>query len=125
MKCCNSTVKDESMLRSLFDLMATPAGIMEKDLMLLLVKKRKDEDTAADLLQAFSFLGVDDRGKIPTDKFADFLQYNGYKYTEEQVAFVLKEADPKNTGFIDVNKFSDLISGKTPKKTKVKPKKDN
>lgn len=124
MNCCNGFVKDKALVQSLFDLLATPQlGITEKDLYILLMKKRKEEDKSSDIAQAFSFLGVDDKGRIPTDKFVEMLQYNGYKYSDDQIAVVLKEADPKNTGFVDVNKFTDLITGVKAKPAKNKKSK--
>ena len=125
MNCCNGQMKDKVMLRAIFDLLATPGlGITVGDLMILLTKKRKDEDKSSDIAQAFCFLGVDDKGRMPTGKFIEYMQYNGYKYTDEQIAVVLKEADPKNSGYIDVNKFANIITGSGSKPSKKnKPKK--
>jgi len=104
--------------------METPdRGITERDVFVLLCKKKKDADRKGDLLEAFSALKMDEDGKVDTEVFFDFLVYNGYKYTEEQAQAVIKEADPKGTGKIDVSNFIDMMLNKETKKKKTKPKK--
>lgn len=122
------------------------------DLMIILSKKMKDNDKKQDLMTAFGFVTKDDpvRPKTPprvlteeeikegitlplevkkekgpmahTEKFYEKLIYAGYRYTEEQADAVIKEADPKNVGFFEYEKFVDNTI-KTDKKGKKKGKK--
>lgn len=123
--CCNSKYDDEELLEKFCKLLDHDGkGVQEDDLYLLMTKKKKDQDPTGHIHQAFESLGLrrDGSGRISADDFFEYLTEKGYKYTEEQAAIVLKEADPKNTGFVDVSKFIELISGTASEKKKSKKK---
>lgn len=119
--CTNSCYDSEEELYSIYKLLERPGqGINESELKIILTKKMKDNDKKSDILEAFSFLPIDEDYKIDTETFFDLLMEKGYKYTSEQAAVVIKEADPKNTGKIDVRLFVDNILQTEKKKPKKK-----
>ena len=124
--CSNSCYDSEEELVSLYEVLAVPnLGITEHQVYLLLTKKKKDNDKKSDLVEAFQSLPIDEDMKMDSEKFMQLLMDMGYKYTEEQAAIVLKEADPKNTGKVDANAFIEnimMLEKKKPKKSKPKAK---
>lgn len=122
MVCCNCKYENQVLLEQFYDMMATPQGIKHADIFILLSKKKKDKDRKAELMKAFAFLPLNEEGKMDTDTFFEFLVHKGFKYSEEQAQAVIKEADPKGTGWIDVSNFADLLLNTEAKKKKTSKK---
>lgn len=112
----NSVYKDEKMIIALYDLLKSKPddsgkeGIKHSDFLLILSKKKKDEDLKTDLLEAFKFLDQDGHGVIDSEKFFDMLVYNGYRYSEDMAEIFMKLADPKGTGKVLYDKFVEEVT---------------
>lgn len=124
----NNVYSDQELLRGLFELLAlnngtNEPGLTEESVFLILTKKRKDADKKQHLTEAFKFVKGDELDTMNSAKFYDLLQYNGYRYMDEQADVVLKEADPKAKKEFDYNKFIDNIIKVEKKKKKKKGKK--
>ena len=68
-------------------------------------EKLKDVDTLEDLLVEFKKLDKDKDGRIPNPEFKQFMMNMGSKLNVEQIEDMMKEADPKGEGAIDVEEF--------------------
>ena len=73
-------------------------GVMEE--------KLKDIDTYEDLLDQFKHLDKDESGKIPNPLFKQYMMTMGKKMTLEEFDDMMKEADPKGEGMVDIEEFA-------------------
>ena len=71
--------------------------------------KLKDMDTAEDLIKQLEKLDRDNDGKIPTPEFKQYMMNMGGKMSSEDVEELVKFADPKNEGAIDIAEFADAL----------------
>eukprot|EP00349_Pseudokeronopsis_sp_Brazil_P008187 CAMPEP_0202965834 /NCGR_PEP_ID=MMETSP1396-20130829/9936_1 /ASSEMBLY_ACC=CAM_ASM_000872 /TAXON_ID= /ORGANISM="Pseudokeronopsis sp., Strain Brazil" /LENGTH=203 /DNA_ID=CAMNT_0049688957 /DNA_START=116 /DNA_END=727 /DNA_ORIENTATION=+ len=82
--------------------------------------KLKDVDTFDDLFAEFKKLDKDQDGRIPKPEFKQFMMNMGSKFNLEQIEEMMKEADPKGEGFIDIEEFAHRLC---PPKVVAKKKK--
>ena len=69
-------------------------------------EKLRDIDTVEDLLEQLKMLDRDKDGKIPNPEFKQFLMNMGSKLNIEQAEELMKEADPKGEGAVDIEEFA-------------------
>ena len=81
----------------------------KKNLISIMEDKLKDMDTVEDMIEQFKLLDRKGNGKIPNPELKQFMMTLGSKMTEEEVEELLKEADPKGEGQIDIEEFSKLL----------------
>ena len=70
----------------------------------------KEKDTLDDLVVQLQKLDKDKDGKIPSPEFKQYMLNMGNRMTEGELEEMMKEADPKNEGFVDIMEFADRIS---------------
>ena len=79
-------------------------------LVAVMEEKLKETDTVEDLIAELNKLDKDADGRIPTAEFKQYMMNMGNKMTPEEVDELLKEADPKSEGFINIEEFADRLS---------------
>ena len=67
--------------------------------------KLKEVDTYEDLIKEFQLLDKDGDGKIPAPEFKQYMKNMGSKMTQEQLDEMMKEADSKGDGSVDIEEF--------------------
>ena len=70
----------------------------------------KEKDTLDDLVVQLQKLDKDKDGKIPSPEFKQYMLNMGDRMTEGELEELMKEADPKNEGFVDIMEFAERIS---------------
>ena len=69
----------------------------------------KEKDTMEDLLEQLKKLDKDNDGKIPSPEFKQYMANLGFKMKPEDIDEMMKIADPKGEGAIDINEFADSL----------------
>ena len=72
-------------------------------------EKLKDVDTYEDLIEQFKHLDREACGKIPNPLFKQYMMTMGRKMTLEEFDDLMKEADPKGEGMVDIEEFSQRL----------------
>ena len=81
----------------------------EPGLKIVMEEKLKEEHTVEDMTGMLSLLDKDGEGLIPTPRFNQYMMNMGHKMTEEEVDELLKEADPKNDGVVNIADLADRL----------------
>ena len=76
-----------------------------EQLNIVMEDKLKDVDTFDDLIVEFRKLDKDQDGRVPNPEFKHFMMHMGMKMSLEKVEELMKEADPKGEGTIDIEDF--------------------
>ena len=88
-------------------------------LLSILEEKMKPTDTVEDLVEYLSILNRrKDGGTIPTPELKQYLTTMGSKFSEEEAEEMIKEADPKNDGIVNIEAFAQKMCPQ-PKEPKV------
>ena len=70
-------------------------------------EKLKPTDTVEDLIEQLNILNRrKDGGNIPTPELKQYLTTMGMNFTEEEAEELIKEADPKNDGVVNIEAFA-------------------
>ena len=77
--------------------------------------KLKEVDTYEDLIEQFKMLDKDGDGMIPAPEFKQYMKNLGIKMTQEQLDELMKEADGKNDGKVDIEEISQRLCPPKPK----------
>ena len=85
-------------------------------LVAIMEEKLRDVDTVEDLIEQFQLLDRAGSGKIPVPELKQYMQTLGRKFTDEEVQAFLKEADPKDKGECDIEKFAQFLCPPKPDK---------
>lgn len=72
-------------------------------------EKLKDVDTYEDLIEEFKKLDKDGDGIIPAPEFKQYMRNLGAKMTPEQLEELMKEADGKNEGKVDIDELAQRL----------------
>ena len=72
-------------------------------------EKLKETDTIEDFMDNMKLLDKEQMGKIPAPLFKQIMMNQGKKMTLEEYEEMLKEADPKGEGAIDIEEFASRI----------------
>ena len=75
------------------------------NLKLVMEGKLKEVDTYEDLIEEFKKLDKDGDGTIPAPEFKQYMKNMGTKMTQEQLDELMKEADGKNEGKVDIEEL--------------------
>ncbi len=67
--------------------------------------KLKEVDTYEDLIEQFKKLDKDGDGMIPAPEFKQYMKNMGMKMTQDQLDELMKEADAKNEGKVDIEEL--------------------
>ena len=78
-------------------------------LTIVMEDKLKETDTVEDLLAQLTILDRDGDGKIPAPEFKQYMMNMGNKMTSEDLEELMKEADPKGDGAVDIADFADRM----------------
>lgn len=65
----------------------------------------KEVDTYEDLIKEFNLLDKDGDGKIPAPEFKQYMRNMGTKMTQEELEEMMKEADSRGDGSVDIEEF--------------------
>ena len=84
-------------------------------LIVVMEEKLKESDTVEDLMKQLTKLDRDGDGKIPSPEFKQYLMNMGNKMTSEEIEELMKEADPKGEGSVDIAEFAERICPPKPK----------
>jgi calmodulin len=85
-------------------------GSFDKEgLFKIMEEKLKDCDTVEDLIEAFKRLDRNQQGKIPNPEFKQFMMTMGGKLPEEEVEEMIKEADFRGEGIVDIEEFAQML----------------
>ena len=85
-------------------------GIIKfKMLTAVMEEKLKETDTKEDLLEYLKKLDLDNDGKISAPQFKQFMTNLGNRMRDEDVEELMKEADPKNEGVVDIDELADRL----------------
>merc|ERR1719263_440815 len=71
--------------------------------------KLKETDTVEDLIEQLKNLDKDHDGKIPAPEFKQYMLNLGNCMTSDEVDDLMKEADPKGEGAVDIAEFADRL----------------
>ena len=71
----------------------------------VLEEKLKEQDTFEDLIEQFKLLDKDKDGRIANPEFKQFMQNMGSRMTADEIEEMMKEADPRNEGTIEIEDF--------------------
>ena len=75
----------------------------------VLEEKLRDVDTLEDLLEQMKRLDRDKDGKIPNPEFKQFVMNLGSKMKLEDAEELMKEADPKGEGVVDIDELAQRL----------------
>lgn len=71
----------------------------------VMAKKVKEVDSEEEIYEAFQIFDKDGNGLIPTSEFRHIITNLGEKLSDQQIDTMLREADPRNSGYVDYNQF--------------------
>ena len=71
--------------------------------------KLKETDTMEDLIEQLKKLDKDNDGKIPAPEFKQYMMNMGSKMNADELEDMMKIADPKGEGAIDIMEFADSL----------------
>lgn len=71
--------------------------------------KLKETDTIEDFTDNMKLLDKELMGKIPNPLFKQYMTTMGKKMSPEEYEEMMKEADPKNEGMVDIEEFASRI----------------
>lgn len=72
-------------------------------------EKLRDVDTVEDLIEQLKRLDRDKDGKIPNPEFKQFVMNLGSKMTLEDAEELMKMADPKGDGTVDIEELAQAL----------------
>ncbi len=85
------------------------------NLKLVMEDKLKEVDTYEDLIEQFKKLDKDGDGMIPAPEFKQYMKNLGMKMTQDQLDELMKEADGKNEGKVDIEELCQRLCPPKPK----------
>lgn len=77
--------------------------------------KLKDVDTYDDMILEFKKLDKDKDGKIPAPEFKQYMKNMGSKLSQDEIEEMMKIADPKGDGSVDLDEFCQTLCPPKPK----------
>lgn len=75
------------------------------NLKLVMEDKLKDVDTFEDMIEEFKKLDRDNDGKIPAPEFKQYMKNMGRKLSADEIDEMMKIADAKGDGSVDIEEF--------------------
>jgi len=102
-------------------------GVNEEDFFLFVIKKLKDEDKEAELLNFFKVLDPEGKGRIDDlEAFKDLLMSKGLRMSEEDADALLEVLNPKGAQEFEYGDFCKILTSKgDDSKKKKKGKKES
>ena len=79
------------------------------NLTIVMEDKLKETDTMDDLIEQLKKLDKDHDGKIPAPEFKQYMLNMGNHMLAEEVDEMMKEADSKGDGAVDILEFADRL----------------
>lgn len=77
-----------------------------------MAKQNPLNDTAEDIVKAFSVFDKESTGKIDAKTLRHYLVSLGETLTEEEADKLIRSADPRNTGFVEYKPFVSAMMAK-------------
>ena len=81
-----------------------------EDFVQLMQSKLKKTDIANELLEAFNYFDKNGQGTISCNEFRHIMSTLGEKITDEEINYMMKYADPYNTGNIEYKNFVEILT---------------
>ena len=78
-------------------------------LVVVMEEELKEKDTVDDLIEQLKKLDKDNDGKIPAPEFKQYMINLGLKMKPDELEEMMKVADPKGEGSIDIADFADSL----------------
>ena len=111
MKALDVNVEDSDVL-DLITKMIDPEGtgyITFANLTMVMEEQLKEKDTVEDLTEQLQKLDKDKDGKIPAPEFKQYMANMGLKMKPEDIDEMMKLADPKGDGNVDIAEFAEAL----------------
>ena len=80
-----------------------------ESLKLVMEEQLKEKDTIEDLIEQLKKLDKDNDGRIPAPEFKQYMTNLGLKMKQEDLDELMKVADPKGEGVIEIADFADSL----------------
>lgn len=94
----------------------TNEGIIRFDMLEKVMEdKLKDVDTYDDMIIEFKKLDKDKDGKIPAPEFKQYMKNLGSKLSQDELEEMMKIADTKGDGSVDIDEFCQTLCPPKPK----------
>ena len=118
MKALDVGVSDADILEGIRQMIDPDnSGFFSKEKLLEVMEEQlKEKDTVDDLIEQLKKLDKDNDGKIPAPEFKQYMSNLGLKMAPEDLEEMMKIADPKGEGNIDIADFADSMCPAIPKK---------
>lgn len=78
----------------------------------LMQKRAKDSDIEEELTEAFKIFDKEGNGHIESSEFRHLMLTLGEKLSDDEIDEMIKEADPRNEGYINYRDFVKLMLSK-------------
>lgn len=78
----------------------------------MMARKLKDNDSELEIMEAFKVFDRNGDGKISAAELRHVLTLIGEKLTDAEIEQMIEEADSNHDGEIDINEFTQLLTGK-------------
>jgi calmodulin len=82
------------------------------EFIMLMQKRAKDSDIEEELFEAFKIFDKEGHGHIESAEFRHIMLTLGEKLSDDEVDEMIKEADPRNEGFVNYKEFVKLMLSK-------------
>ena len=80
-----------------------------ENLKIVMEEQLKEKDTKEDLIAQLQKLDKDNDGRIPAPEFKQYMMNMGLKMKQEDLDELMKVADPKGEGVIEIEDFADSL----------------
>ena len=78
-------------------------------LVVVMEDQLRERDTLEDLVAMLKKLDMDNDGRIPAPEFKQYMMNMGNKMTADELEEMMKDADPKGEGEVDIMEFADRL----------------
>ena len=111
MKALDISVAEDYILQSITEMIDPEnSGFMTFERLTIVMEEQlKEKDTLEDLIEQLKKLDKDGDGKIPSPEFKQYMTNMGLKMKPEELEEMMKIADPKGEGSVDIADFADSL----------------
>lgn len=111
MKALDVDVREEFNYRRVLEMIDPDhSGFMTFERLIVVMEEElKEKDTVEDLIEQLKKLDKDGDGKIPAPEFKQYMINLGLKMKPDELEEMMKVADPKGEGSIDIADFADSL----------------
>ena len=80
------------------------------EFLIIMAKTPKDNDSEDKLIEAFKVFDPETTGELNVPQLRDILANLGQKFSEEDINQLIKDADPKEEGTVQIHDFVKMIN---------------